>query len=251
MTFKTMLGAASALALLTAGVSAQATNLVQNGGFETTTLTKSSEFGSRFAGQKVANWTTSGYNFLFKPFTADTSGAVSEFGPVGLWGPPNGSANGFTATSPAGGNFLAADPAFLQGSIDQTITGLVAGEVYRLAFDWAGIQQYGFSGATTEGWNVSLGSQTHSTGTVGVPNHGFSGWMHNVMTFTATGSTETLSFLAIGGPSGTQPPFALLDGVSLTGGVPEPATWGLMILGFGAIGVAARRRRAVTAAAAA
>ena len=30
-----------------------------------------------------------------------------------------------------------------------------------------------------------------------------------------------------------------------TGGVPEPATWGLMILGFGAAGVSLRRRRAL------
>ena len=29
---------------------------------------------------------------------------------------------------------------------------------------------------------------------------------------------------------------------TLAGGVPEPATWGLMILGFGAVGVAMRRR---------
>jgi hypothetical protein len=33
------------------------------------------------------------------------------------------------------------------------------------------------------------------------------------------------------------------------GGVPEPATWGLMILGFGALGAMARRRRAIAAAA--
>ncbi|MBX3485890.1 PEPxxWA-CTERM sorting domain-containing protein [Phenylobacterium sp.] len=32
-----------------------------------------------------------------------------------------------------------------------------------------------------------------------------------------------------------------------TGGVPEPATWALMILGFGAAGSALRRRKAVTA----
>ena len=31
------------------------------------------------------------------------------------------------------------------------------------------------------------------------------------------------------------------------GGVPEPATWGLMILGFGAAGAALRRRRMATA----
>lgn len=249
MTSKFTLGAMSALALLTVGASAQATNLVQNGGFETTTLSGSSEFGTRYAGQQVANWTTGGYNFLFMPNTADTSGAASEYGPVSMWGPHNGSANGFTSTSPDGGNFLAADPSYAQGPIQQTITGLVAGQKYVLSFDWAGVQQHGFDGPTTEGWDVSLGGETHSAAPVANANHGFTGWMHSTMTFTATGASETLSFMATGGPSGSQPPFSLLDGIALIAGVPEPATWGLMIMGFGLIGATARRRRAAAAAA--
>lgn len=36
-----------------------------------------------------------------------------------------------------------------------------------------------------------------------------------------------------------------------TGGVPEPASWALMILGFGGVGAVVRRRRAVVAAVAA
>lgn len=39
-----------------------------------------------------------------------------------------------------------------------------------------------------------------------------------------------------------------LGGVNLAPGVPEPATWGLMITGFGLVGFAARRRRTVVAA---
>jgi hypothetical protein len=35
---------------------------------------------------------------------------------------------------------------------------------------------------------------------------------------------------------------ALLDNVSLT--VPEPATWAMMLVGFGAAGAGLRRRRA-------
>lgn len=37
------------------------------------------------------------------------------------------------------------------------------------------------------------------------------------------------------------------DGVPPTGGIPEPATWAMMILGFGFVGLAARRRRAIAA----
>ena len=33
------------------------------------------------------------------------------------------------------------------------------------------------------------------------------------------------------------------------GGVPEPATWGMMIVGFGLVGAAARRRKALAATA--
>ena len=71
---------------------------------------------------------------------------------------------------------------------------------------------------------------------------GFSGWMQETMTFTATSTSETLSSLAIGTPSG-QPPFALLDGVTLSD-VPEPASWGLMVSGLvGLIGYMRWRRR--------
>lgn len=35
---------------------------------------------------------------------------------------------------------------------------------------------------------------------------------------------------------------------SLTSAMSEPATWGLMIVGFGVVGVAARRRRPALAA---
>ncbi|MFY9970610.1 MAG: PEPxxWA-CTERM sorting domain-containing protein [Roseiarcus sp.] len=45
------------------------------------------------------------------------------------------------------------------------------------------------------------------------------------------------------------PPFALLDGVSIT--VPEPSTWAMMLAGFTGLGHAAyrRRKRAVLASA--
>ena len=136
-------------------------------------------------------------------------------------------------------------PSYRQGSVDQTINGLVSGKVYTLNFDFAAAQQFGFNGDTTEGWDVSLGAETHSTATLDLGNHAFLGWQHATMSFTATGASETLRFLATGGPDSSEPPFALLDSVSLTGGVPEPAAWALMIMGVGGIGASVRRRRAV------
>ena len=64
--------------------------------------------------------------------------------------------------------------------------------------------------------------------------------MKQSFTFTATGPSEVLRFIAHGTPSGV-PPFSLLDGVSMTAAVPEPATWAMMVLGFGVIGRAMRR----------
>lgn len=94
---------------------------------------------------------------------------------------------------------------------------------------------------------MTFGGTTQSTAQVFVADQGFSGWFSEAFDFTATSATETLSFLARGGPAGL-PPYALLDGVSLTA-VPEPATWGLMIAGFAMVGAAARRRRTNTVAA--
>ncbi len=244
MQSKTTLLAMTALAALAIGASAHATEFVQNGGFESTLVNASSQFGDAYPSQQVTNWSTAGYNWVYRSGEADTVGGNGVFGNVSLWGPGNGTANGLTASSPNGGNFLASDPSFETDAIRQTINGLTVGKTYQLSFYWAGAQQFGFDGETTEGWDVSLGAETHSTGEVSNANHGFTGWTLANMTFTATDASETLSFLAKGGPSGTQPPFALLDGVSLKGGAPEPAVWSMIIMGFGGIGAMVRRRRA-------
>src|SRR5579875_1665329 len=66
----------------------QAANLVTNGDFEQLLVPGvSSEFGDRLPSQQVTGWTTNGYNFVFTPGTADTSGAAGEFGNLALWGP--------------------------------------------------------------------------------------------------------------------------------------------------------------------
>lgn len=231
-----------ALATLAIFGTAQAQNLVQNGDFEITTNGAGKQLGFN---TDATGWSTNGYNFLFAANTADTSGAAGSSGQLSLWGPGNGAANGLT-NSPTGGNFVAADGAFEVASIDQTIHGLVAGQKYSVSFDWAAAQQSGFTGPTTEQWQVSLGGQTQSTAIYSNANHGFSGWMHDTLSFTATGSSEVLSFLAQGTPNG-EPPFSLLDNVSLIAAVPEPETWGLLIGGLGLVGFMARRRKAVSA----
>jgi hypothetical protein len=232
--------------IIAAGLAHQASaNLVSNGDFTA---------GSGAPGQLAFNATATGwsvpalngsYVFDYTPGSADTTGALGQYGVVKIWGPGDGSANGLTATDPAGGNYLASDPAFQNGAITQTITGLTAGHSYALSFYWAGAQQYTFGGPTTEGWQVSLGSQTQNTPTVSLASHAFSGWMSDTMTFTATTTgSEVLSFLATGGPTSTQPPFSLLGGVSLVPGVPDASsTAALLGLAASAMGFVARFRR--------
>ena len=152
------------------------------------------------------------------------------------------------SVSPTGGNFVGADGAYIVGSIAQTVTGLTVGQGYRLTFSWAAGQQFGFDGATTESWGVTFGSQSYNTVTVATPAHGFTPWRQDSLVFTASATSQVLSFLATGTPSGV-PPFSLLDGVSLYA-APEPATWALMLVGLIGIGLLARRRRGSSAMAA-
>jgi hypothetical protein len=229
------------IALLALAITAPAfaSNLVMNGDFETTTNGPNFQFDNNTV---ATGWTSNGYNFIFAPGAADTIGATGQFGNLQLWGPGNGSANGLPATSPSGGNFAAADGAFQVGAISQTINGLTMGNSYVVSFWWAGAQQSGFTGATTEQWQVSLGGQTQSTVVLNNVSHGFTGWQSQSFTFTADNTSDLLSFLAVGTPNGV-PPFVLLDGVTLnaSGTTPEPETLTLMATGLmGVIGFARR-----------
>lgn len=238
MRFKSALLAIAAVASLSAVGSGNATELITNGNFETGT------YGQLGYNASLSGWTTSGYNFLFSATNADTTGVTGSYGNLKLWGPGDGANNGLKA-SPVGGNYVAADGAYQVGALSQTINGLTVGQQYNLTFYWAGAQQYGYTGPTTEQWQVSLGNEKHSTAVVNDVNHGFTGWTQEMMTFTATSTSELLSFLAVGTPSG-EPPFSLLDGVSMSAvpaKVPEPGTLAMIGLGLGVLGFGVRRRK--------
>lgn len=239
--------AAFVAAFGTAG-SAFAGNLVQNGNFDS--LTGPPNYFIGYAGYPQLNdWTYSpapSPNDAVYTF-AGANGAGAKQGPGGfypLYGPGNGFNNGFVAP-PGGGNFLAADgEATYTAPISQTITGLTPGVRYALTFDWAGNEfldgsSLPYNGPLSIDWQVSLGSQTFTTPVQNYTSHGFTGWMTQTFFYTATGTSETLSFLAQGTPDGL-PPVALLDDVSLQ--VPEPASWSLLVLGIAGIGVLARKR---------
>ena len=121
------------------------------------------------------------------------------------------------------------------GGISQALT-LTPGDIYNLTFAYS---NNGFSPNESTSASASFmidglsGTLFHSTATsTNLDWQIFSG------NFVATGA-DTLSFTNLtGGPNEG----ILLDAVSVAA-VPEPATWAMMLLGFGAIGFAMRRRR--------
>lgn len=129
---------------------------------------------------------------------------------------------------------------FGPSEISQTVTGLTAGESTTVSFYFAGAQQYGYTGATTEQLEVSLGGQSQLTPVLDNVSEGFTGWNLYTMTFTPTSSSEVLSFLAIGTPSGV-PPMSLLADVSVSS-VPEPSSLALLGTGLAGLGSLMRRR---------
>jgi hypothetical protein len=133
---------------------------------------------------------------------------------------------------------------YFPGPVTQQVSGLILGQAYTLSFSYGAGQQVGFRGDNLVNyWDVSLGNSKQQTASLANVSQGFTGWHQASMTFTATNSSELLSFMAKGSLTGA-PPFMLLDGVSLVSAVPEPSTWGMLIGGLGLIGFAARRRRA-------
>ena len=226
-TLKNRILAAACLGVLAVNLASSARadiNLVLNGDFETTTHGG----GQLGYNTQAAFWTTGGYNFLFTPGSADSTGVTGSDGNLKLWGPSDGSANGLPSTSPSGGNYVAADGAYEVGAISQTVSNLFVGNTYSLSFYWAGAQQSGFSGTNTEAWQVSLGTETYTTDIATNVSHGFTGWVQQTFNFTATATNEVLSVLARGTPPGV-PPFSVLDGVSMTQvtsptPAPEPST---------------------------
>jgi hypothetical protein len=207
-------------------------DLIVNGNFAST----SNGNGQLGYNTDATGWSvpSGGYTFLFTPGTADTTGANGQFGNLQLWGSNNGGVNTLTPP-PTGGNIVAGDGAFQVQPIQQTINGLTPGQKYDVTFYFAGAQQYTFTSPTTEAWSVSLGGgPAVMTPILNNVNHGFTGWEKETVSLTADSSSDVLSFLAYGTPSGV-PPFSLLSGVSMVA-APEPSALvggGFVVLAFG------------------
>jgi hypothetical protein len=221
-----------------------------------------------FTSVNPVGWTGgSGLIFIDGP-----SAAASAAGPVYLqtYGNPTGAVTG---------NYVEADgnPTYESG-FNYEVTGLTAGKTYSLSFYQGASQQTGFGNGTptTNQWIVSLGTQGMQLASGGpvdptygptdtyfnadpnasvaasplmtVASGGTFGWQYVTVNLTADASTDLLSFLAWGDNGSTinLPPIAFLAGVDSPPGlgsdVPEPGTWGLLVLGFGGLGLTLRAR---------
>lgn len=132
-----------------------------------------------------------------------------------------------------------------QGGVSQTFD-TIAGTKYNVSFWLAGNPD---GAPTVKSVQVGATGNASNLYTFDTTGHDKSnmGWAEYTYNFIASGASTTL-FFASQNPGAYGP---VLDNVAISAaGVPEPATWGLMIIGFGAIGATLRRRRVAGVAAA-
>ncbi len=168
-------------------------------------------------------------NSTFGNWTVGKSGSVDLIG--SYWANPPGSRSvDLDGESP--------------GSISQMLN-LVSGKTYKLSFKLSGNPD---GGSPTKGVGVTIGGDPTQQFTYDTAAHGTTKsdmkWVSESFSFTASSSKELLTFASTdeGSPYG-----AVIASVA----VPEPATWAMMLIGFGGLGAVLRSNRRRVAAVAA
>jgi choice-of-anchor C domain-containing protein len=125
------------------------------------------------------------------------------------------------------------------GSIEQTLTGLTAGTQYLVSFFVSGNPDNRAVNPKTATLTLGSASNLVSYSLTAANNTNNMLWQQVSYSFTADNSGSALLRLA----SNSNDAYGLaVDNFSIAA-VPEPATWAMMIVGFGIAGVAVRRRR--------
>ncbi len=124
-------------------------------------------------------------------------------------------------------------------SASHALSGLTVGKLYTVSFLQSGDNVPG----SAWNYNVAIDGGTIYAGSGVTLASGTNPGLVVTTSFVAGASSAVLSFTDATTSSGAN---LVFDNVSVTA-VPEAATWTMMIAGFGAVGVTARRRRAVAA----
>lgn len=215
---------------LAAGGAASAANLIVNGGFETPDASDGT-FIQAFGGTNFGGWTVTGADVLLIDRNYTESGLVF-----------NAAAGNQAVDLTGAGNTSPED------GVEQTVFGLQTGLLYRLSFELGNAAPIGgnagsytlpstvrvtFDGGPALSFTNAI---NNPTGSPGINFQFFS------TGYVATSNQVTIRFFnGVGNDN-----YVGLDNVSLA--VPEPATWALMIMGFGSAGAMLRRRRTFAAA---
>lgn len=160
------------------------------------------------------------------------------------------------APSSTGGDFLhgiGLQPSWTESAQQLALSGLEIGKVYEISFEQA-ISRSVWS-QTGGYWRITFGAESHDSALMAIPDYGvFAGWHWQTMFFTATAESQSLTVSAMSDTDGLRADLGI-DSFYLgnpgenpdnpDNPVPEPAS--LALLGIGAIGLAAMRRRKVRA----
>ena len=166
--------------------------------------------------------------FQFDSATPEYSGTIYNNSVGSVRAQPAGSTGGYGAVGPANNESFA--------TLDLSAFGAISS----ITFLWGSVDGFNTLGVLGTGFSFGGGDEgvSPATGNQSAPNS------NRLVTLTFTGADRTnvtgLSFGATGNA------FEFDNVNVVTADVPEPASWALMLGGFGAIGCAMRsRRRAV------
>jgi hypothetical protein len=160
-----------------------------------------------------------------------------------------GATSSYHSFSPVDGDYLGFVEAGLGQDVASTLSqdfflsagGILEGYVGFQANDYLPFDDYA---------SLTIGNTTvFSSSVSAVGDFGSTGWVH--FSFTApTAGTYTLQLAVANSGDNSVPSGAVLDVVSVNNGVvPEPASWAMLIAGFGLVGAVSRRRRDTVVAA--